>query len=44
MGRWGRPDDVAAAVAFAADPTNTFLTGQIIEINGGWNRRFQADE
>ena len=40
MGRWGRPEDVAAAVAFAADPANTFLTGQVIEINGGWNRRY----
>ena len=43
MGRWGQPQDVAAAVAFAADPANTFLTGQVIEVNGGWNRRFEAD-
>ena len=39
MGRWGSPEDVASAVAFAADPGNTFLTGQTIDVNGGWNRR-----
>jgi 3-oxoacyl-[acyl-carrier protein] reductase len=41
MNRWGQPEDVARAVVFAADPANTFLTGQSIDINGGWNRRFQ---
>lgn len=41
MGRWGRPEDVAGAVAFVTDPANTFLTGQTIDINGGWNRRGQ---
>jgi 3-oxoacyl-[acyl-carrier protein] reductase len=39
MGRWGTPDDVAKAVLYAADPENTFLTGQTIDVNGGWNRR-----
>lgn len=41
MGRWGTPDDVARAVLFAADPQNSFLTGQTIEVNGGWNRRYE---
>ncbi len=40
MNRWGRPEDVAQAVLYAADPANTFLTGQTIEVNGGWNRRY----
>jgi hypothetical protein len=26
-------------VLYAADPENTFLTGQTIDVNGGWNRR-----
>jgi len=39
MARWGTPEDVARAVLYAANPDNTFLTGQIIEVNGGWNRR-----
>lgn len=38
MNRWGSPDDVAKAVCFVADPSNTFCTGQTIVINGGWDR------
>lgn len=40
MGRWGTPEDVAAAVNFLISPGSNFLTGQILEVNGGWNRRF----
>ncbi|MCH1438729.1 MAG: SDR family oxidoreductase [Rubripirellula sp.] len=40
MGRWGCVDDVAKAVIYAADPANTFLTAQTIQLNGGFNRRF----
>ncbi|TWU41808.1 SDR family NAD(P)-dependent oxidoreductase [Novipirellula artificiosorum] len=40
MHRWGSAADVAQAVLFAADPNNSFLTGQEIQVNGGWNRRF----
>jgi 3-oxoacyl-[acyl-carrier protein] reductase len=39
MNRWGKPADVAKAVVYAADPENTFLTGQTINVNGGWNRK-----
>jgi 3-oxoacyl-[acyl-carrier protein] reductase len=39
MNRWGDAEDVAKAVLYAADPSNTFLTGQTIDVNGGWNRR-----
>lgn len=42
MQRWGEPLDVAQAVLYVADPANTFLTGQTIEINGGWSRRFDG--
>ena len=38
MDRWGTPSDVAKAVCFVADPSNTFCTGQTISVNGGWNR------
>ncbi len=41
MGCWGTPADVARAVLYAADPSNAFFTGQTIEINGGWNRRYR---
>lgn len=43
MSRWGTPDDVAQAIRFAADPSHSFLTGQTIEINGGWNRKPSDD-
>lgn len=41
MHRWGRPEDVAKAVAFVSDPTNSFCTGQTINVNGGWNRYYR---
>ncbi|MEM8910548.1 MAG: SDR family oxidoreductase [Planctomycetota bacterium] len=40
MGRWGRPEDVAKAAAYLAAPENDFVTGQVINVNGGWNRRY----
>ncbi len=35
LGRWGTPQDVARLVRFLVSPEASFLTGQIIEINGG---------
>ena len=35
LGRWGRPDDVAAAALWLASPEAAFVTGQAININGG---------
>ncbi|MCO8120758.1 SDR family oxidoreductase [Stieleria sp. TO1_6] len=43
MQRWGTPADVARAVCFVADPANSFCTGQTINVNGGWNRTFNAE-
>lgn len=40
MGRWGHVDDIAKAVIYAADPANTFLTAQTLQLNGGFSRRF----
>ncbi|WP_051797919.1 SDR family NAD(P)-dependent oxidoreductase [Streptomyces sp. NRRL S-337] len=34
--RRGQPDDVAAAIAFLAAPSASFITGQSLHIDGGW--------
>jgi len=40
MNRWGKPNDVARAVVFLSQKDNQFFTGQTLEVNGGWNRRY----
>ncbi len=37
LGRYGTTDEVAAAVAFLAGPTSSYITGSIITIDGGLN-------
>lgn len=34
--RRGRPEELAAVVSFLAGPDSSFVTGQCIEVNGGW--------
>lgn len=41
MHRWGEPGDVSAAAVFLSTPANRFITGQTLQLNGGWNRRFE---
>lgn len=43
MGRWGTPEDVARAIVYASMPANTFTSGAVLEVNGGWNRTFPAE-
>lgn len=37
-GRWGRPDDIAAVVAWLASPESAAITGQIIDAESGFRR------
>jgi 3-oxoacyl-[acyl-carrier protein] reductase len=38
LGRWGTPEDVAAVARFLASREAAFITGQIINVNGGAER------
>jgi NAD(P)-dependent dehydrogenase (short-subunit alcohol dehydrogenase family) len=35
LGRWGEPEDVAAATRWLASPAASYITGQVIRVNGG---------
>jgi len=35
LGRWGTPEDVAAAARWLVSPAAAFITGQVIRVNGG---------
>jgi len=36
LGRFGKPEEVANTVLFLCSPLASYITGQTIEINGGW--------
>jgi NAD(P)-dependent dehydrogenase (short-subunit alcohol dehydrogenase family) len=35
LGRYGRPEEIAAAVVFLCLPTSAYITGQTLHVNGG---------
>lgn len=38
LGRLGKPEDAARAIAFLLDPANDWITGQVMGIDGGLSR------
>lgn len=36
LGKFGEPEDIAHAVLFLASPLASYITGQTLQVNGGW--------
>src|SRR5207247_8912403 len=39
LGRWGAPDDIAYAAVYLASEAASYITGQMLLINGGGDRK-----
>ncbi|WP_231943769.1 SDR family NAD(P)-dependent oxidoreductase [Aeoliella mucimassa] len=43
LGRWGTPEDVAAAALFLASEQSQFITGHTLPVNGGFAGPYQGE-
>jgi 2-deoxy-D-gluconate 3-dehydrogenase len=37
--RWGEPEDIAGAAVFFASPASSYITGEVLVVDGGWMAR-----
>ena len=37
LGRFGEPSDIAAAIVFLCSEDSSFITGQVLAVDGGWS-------
>ncbi|MBL1199540.1 MAG: SDR family oxidoreductase [Nostoc sp. ZfuVER08] len=40
LGRWGNPQEIAGAVVFFASPAASYITGQVLAVDGGYLNHF----
>ena len=40
LGRWGQPHEIASAALFLAAPATSYVTGQILAVDGGYTAHF----
>lgn len=43
LGRPGEADEIAVAALFLADPENTYMTGHVLVVDGGWTAGYHRD-